>query len=107
MSRRPLLVVYDVSDDVRRARVTDALSLVARHVQQSAWTLPAGTTLGLHPLVQGLGSLLAREDRVWAYQPCSSCLLRSLWRPAWLTPFAPHLGAVVIDPVTGGDGSAE
>ncbi len=81
----PLVVVYDVSEDERRERVTRSLRPVADRFQQSGWYVPAGTGLTAGRVGVGIAGLLGRGDRLGVWQPCPSCWRTVRWLPdgAW------------------------
>lgn len=81
MNPRPVVVVYDVADDRRRAHVRDALAPVADRFQQSGWLVPAHAGLSAPRVVAGLEALLRRGDRLRAYEPCVGCRRTALWLP--------------------------
>lgn len=80
---RPVLVVYDVHDDRRRAAVWRTLDQIANCIQQSGWVIPAEASLTALDVMRQLSYLTADGDIARAYAPCPGCRRRARWLPAW------------------------
>ncbi|MCO1575120.1 CRISPR-associated endonuclease Cas2 [Crossiella sp. SN42] len=89
--RAPVVVVYDILDDRRRARVRAVLDPIAVRFQQSGWLLPAGTGETVRSLTRRLTEVTAPADRVRLHAPCPGCVAAARWLPTgsvWtLRPF--------------------
>jgi len=70
---RPIVVVYDVTDDERRALVRNVLRPVALRLQQSTWMIAPQPGLTAAGALSGLSLLLTGDDRLQAVQPCAGC----------------------------------
>ncbi|WP_143220455.1 CRISPR-associated endonuclease Cas2 [Actinomadura sp. CNU-125] len=82
--KAPIVVCYDVYDDVRRARLREALSGIADRFQQSGWLVPShppGPGLGAEQLATLLSGPLHPIDRLRLYAPCPACRQRARTLP--------------------------
>ena len=70
----PVLLCYDIFDDLRRSRVRDALGEVADRFRQSGWLIPDVAALSAERISRTLTPLLAPPDRLRVYAPCPDCL---------------------------------
>lgn len=80
--RRPVVVVYDIGDDARRARIRALLGPIADRFQYSGWLVPAAEGISAHRVAAVLGNVTGRGDRVRIYGPCARCLRQARWLPA-------------------------
>lgn len=88
MTASPLLVVYDVRTDGRRARLRAALDPWADRVQQSAWVHEPQRDLDADRLRLRLARILTQADRLRVYEPCPRCLALARWCPPRPAPLA-------------------
>lgn len=79
---RPVLVVYDITDDRRRAQIRAQLDQVADRIQYSGWLVPPEAGLTAARLVGTLAAVAAPTDRVRGQAPCPGCARRARWLPA-------------------------
>ncbi|KLL10793.1 MULTISPECIES: CRISPR-associated endonuclease Cas2 [Protofrankia] len=81
----PVVVLYDIADEERRALVRTALRPFADRFQQSGWYIPPVAGFTATRVTAGLSSLILPSDRVAAYQPCPRCAQDMRWLPtdAW------------------------
>lgn len=89
MVSRPVVVVYDVSDDRCRARVRSWLDGRADRFQRSGWVILPGQATAQEVITQ-LGALVRPGDRIRAHAPCAACARRAHWLPS-RQPHALHL----------------
>lgn len=82
--KAPIVVCYDVYDDVRRARLREALGGIADRFQQSGWLVPSrspGSGLNVEQLATVLSGPLRPVDRLRLYAPCAACTRRTRTLP--------------------------
>lgn len=79
---RPVVVVYDIGDDARRARVRAVLGPIADRFQYSGWLVPATPGLSAGRVAAMLDAVIGRGDRVRVLGPCPACRRRARWLPA-------------------------
>ncbi|WP_424187669.1 CRISPR-associated endonuclease Cas2 [Actinokineospora sp. G85] len=92
----PVVVVYDILDDHRRARVRSVLDPLAIRFQQSGWLVPAGSRTTPRALAERLTAITTRVDRVRLLAPCPRCAAQSRWWPGGQPHgMRPFLGWVV------------
>lgn len=78
---RAVVVIYDVSDDGRRAQVRAWLDGLADRFQRSGWVLPPGQA-SARAVIAELGALVQPGDRIRAHAPCKACASRAHWLPS-------------------------
>lgn len=78
---RPLLVVYDITDDRRRQRLRARLAPMAVWIQRSAWVVPPAPGLSARWLLAMLRPLTRSGDRLRIYEVCPACLARARCLP--------------------------
>ncbi|MGH3623678.1 MAG: hypothetical protein ACRDQ5_18105 [Sciscionella sp.] len=78
---RPVVVVYDVADDARRARVRELLGPVADRFQRSGWLVPSVVGMSAAQVHGMLSSVVEPGDRLRVQAPCPGCRRRARWLP--------------------------
>ncbi|MDG4765275.1 MULTISPECIES: CRISPR-associated endonuclease Cas2 [Micromonosporaceae] len=79
---RPVLVVYDIVNDRRRAEVRARLGPIADRFQYSGWLVPPEVNLTAARVVADLAAVAGPADRIHGHAPCPDCARRARWLPA-------------------------
>jgi CRISPR/Cas system-associated endoribonuclease Cas2 len=78
---RPVLIVYDITDDRRRAQIRALLEGVADRIQQSGWLAPAAAGVSAARIVAAFSAVTHPTDRVRAHEPYPAGARRARWLP--------------------------
>lgn len=76
-----MVVVYDIGNDARRARVRSILDPIADRFQQSGWLIPATAGVSARAIMAQLDLVATPGDRIRAHAPCLACARLARWLP--------------------------
>ena len=86
--RRPIVVAFDVSNDLKRDLVRGVLRRAGWAYQRSVWSIvPKSAGVDVRFLASGLSTFMAANDRLLVVEPCVDCHREALWLPAGYSPW--------------------